>query len=92
MPVVDTIKQVRGEKVVRTVAREDLVAVQTPQGFDRGVLAAAHARRTAEATDDAMLVESGGVEVTVVEGSSESFKITTGFDLAVAEAVLERRR
>lgn len=92
LPVVDTIKQVSGGHVVRTVPREDLVAVQTPQGFDRGVLAAAHARRADEVTDDAMLVERGGVAVAVVQGSSEAFKITTAFDLAVATALLEGRQ
>jgi 2-C-methyl-D-erythritol 4-phosphate cytidylyltransferase len=89
VPVVDTVKQVAHGHVLRTVPREDLVAVQTPQGFDRGVLAAAHARRSSAATDDAMLVERGGVAVAVVPGAAESFKITTPFDLLVAEAVRE---
>lgn len=92
LPVVDTVKQVSGGQVVRTVPRDDLVAVQTPQGFDRGVLAAAHARRADEVTDDAMLVERSGAAVSVVPGSPEAFKITTQFDLAVATALVEGRR
>lgn len=90
VPVVDTIKQVRAGVVVRTVDRSDLVAVQTPQGFAVRPLREAHRTRAGSVTDDAMLMEAAGHDVQVVEGSHESFKITTPFDLAVARAMKEQ--
>jgi 2-C-methyl-D-erythritol 4-phosphate cytidylyltransferase len=86
--VADTVKRVMGEVVVETVAREDLRVVQTPQGFDRAVIELAHAT-TAPVTDDASMVEALGVKVTTVPGAAVAFKVTTPFDLLVAEAVLE---
>jgi 2-C-methyl-D-erythritol 4-phosphate cytidylyltransferase len=91
LPVADTVKQVRDDLVSATVDRSDLRAVQTPQGFRREVLERAHAAGRSGATDDAALVESLGLPVTVVEGSDEAFKVTRPFDLVVAEALLARR-
>jgi len=90
--VTDTIKRVDSERrVVDTVDRSTLVAVQTPQGFRRDVLDAAHAAAASDAaTDDAGLVESYGGTVVVVDGADESFKITHPWDLVVAEAVAAR--
>jgi 2-C-methyl-D-erythritol 4-phosphate cytidylyltransferase len=96
VPVADTIKRVdRGGRVVETVPREQLRAVQTPQAFRRQVLAAAHAAAlgdTSAATDDAGLVERLGVRVQVVPGSPEAFKVTRPIDLVFAEALLARQR
>ena len=86
--VVDTIKQVDAEdRVVSTVDRRVLRVVQTPQGFAGDLLRRAHQRRSAPATDDAGLVEQLGETVTVLPGHPHAFKITTPFDLAVAETV-----
>ena len=94
LPVADTIKAVDGDLVRATVDRSTLRAVQTPQGFTRDVLTAAHAAsdRALPATDDAGLVEALGLPVRTVPGHAEAFKITTPFDLVLAEAVLRRRR
>lgn len=94
IPVVDTIKEVDDDgRVLGTVDRSVLRAVQTPQGFDREVLRAAHAASDLEAaTDDAGLVERMGVPVHVVPGHEEAFKVTTPLDVVMAEAVLARRR
>jgi 2-C-methyl-D-erythritol 4-phosphate cytidylyltransferase len=89
VPVSDTVKQVDpAGTVVRTLPREDLRAVQTPQGFQRSVLEAAHRAAGASLTDDAGLVEALGVPVATVPGSPYAFKVTTPFDLVLAEAVL----
>ncbi|MGY4643874.1 2-C-methyl-D-erythritol 4-phosphate cytidylyltransferase [Cellulomonas sp. URHB0016] len=107
LPVTDTIKQVepaegdgaaagpRAGRVVATVAREQLRAVQTPQGFRLDVLRAAHVHAAAQAhdealaaTDDAGLVERLGGTVWVVDGDEQAAKITTARDLAVAELLL----
>ena len=100
VPVVDTVKQVDpAGRVEATLDRSVLRAVQTPQGFVRTVLAEAHAVHAglaaddaAAATDDAGLVERLGRTVLVVAGAEEAFKVTRPLDLALAEAVLARRR
>lgn len=86
IPVVDTIKRVFEDVVVETVDRSALRAIQTPQGFARDVLVRAHAGG-GPATDDATMAERLGVTVVVVDGAEESFKITTPWDLRVAEAL-----
>jgi len=89
LPVVDTIKEVGPDDAVRgTVDRAPLRAVQTPQGFRRQVLAAAHAAAIDPLTDDAGLVEKQGVRVTCVPGSDHALKITRPFDLLLAEHLL----
>lgn len=89
VPVADTVKRVSGPRVTQTLDRSELVAVQTPQGFDLAALREAHEAQRGEVTDDAMLMEQAGVEVAVVPGSQCAFKITTAFDLLIAEAVQE---
>lgn len=91
LPVADTIKRVVADRVVETVDRTTLRAVQTPQGFERAVLERAHAEVRSEVTDDAGMVEELGLAVQVVAGHAEAFKITHPFDLAVAESVLRNR-
>lgn len=90
-PITDTIKRVDATGlVVETVDRSTLVAVQTPQGFRRDVLVAAHAAAAAHVTDDAGLVEALGGTVVAVDGADEAFKITHPWDLLLAEAVAAR--
>ncbi|HVE63316.1 MAG TPA: 2-C-methyl-D-erythritol 4-phosphate cytidylyltransferase [Mycobacteriales bacterium] len=95
MPVTDTIKRVDvSGHVLQTLPRAELVAVQTPQGFARSVLAEAHdaaALDGFEGTDDASLVERLGVPVQTVAGYDDAFKVTRPGDLAHAETVLRRR-
>jgi 2-C-methyl-D-erythritol 4-phosphate cytidylyltransferase len=89
LPVVDTIKEVTaGGRVVGTVDRAVLRAVQTPQGFRRAVLAAAHAGAVDAHTDDAGMVEKLGVPVFCVPGDEAAMKITRPVDLLIAEALL----
>lgn len=92
VPLADTIKSVgparRGvEPVAGTLDRDRLRAVQTPQGFRLATLALAH-RQAETATDDAGLVEAAGGAVVVVPGSPLAFKITTPWDLRLAEALI----
>jgi 2-C-methyl-D-erythritol 4-phosphate cytidylyltransferase len=90
LPVADTLKRVDGTRVLATIARDDLVAVQTPQAFRLDALRAAH-RGEHSATDDAALVEQHGGCVVVVPGEFTNFKITAPSDLDVAEAILAPR-
>jgi 2-C-methyl-D-erythritol 4-phosphate cytidylyltransferase len=84
LPVADTIKRVRGDVVVETLPRDELVAVQTPQAFAASALRAAV--RAGEASDCAALVEAAGGRVHVVAGDERLLKVTTRADLGrVAE-------
>lgn len=90
VPVTDTIRRVDPDtgELVETLDRAALLAVQTPQGFPRAVLAEAHAKAADDAaTDDASLVEAIGGRVVAVRGSEEAFKITHPWDLVLAEVV-----
>jgi len=86
--VADTVKRVRDHRVVETVPRDGLVAVQTPQAFRAAALRAAH-RAGALGTDDAELVEADGGVVVVVEGERDNFKLTVAADLDLAQALLD---
>lgn len=89
LPVTDTIKRVRPDGVVEsTVERSSLRAVQTPQGFRAECLRRAHEGAPDPRTDDAGLAEARGVPVATVPGDPLAFKITTPWDLRIAEFVL----
>jgi 2-C-methyl-D-erythritol 4-phosphate cytidylyltransferase len=87
VPVFDTLKQVEGGRVVATVDRDLLAAVQTPQAFAADALRAAH-QGGGEATDDAGLLEAAGLAVGTVEGDPRNLKLTLPGDLVLAEALL----
>lgn len=92
VPVEDTIKEAAGGVVVRTLERENLQRVQTPQAFAREVLERALRKAREDefyGTDEAALVERTGHPVAVVLGDRRNIKITTAADLKIAEALLE---
>jgi 2-C-methyl-D-erythritol 4-phosphate cytidylyltransferase len=93
-PVTDTIKECDDRRVVRTLDRSRLWAVQTPQVFRRAALARALDQGDAAvgaATDDASLVEATGGTVRVVPAPRDNLKVTTELDLRVAELLLGER-
>jgi 2-C-methyl-D-erythritol 4-phosphate cytidylyltransferase len=94
-PVTDTIKQVDAAgSITATPERSRLWAAQTPQGFGVEQLRSAHAQARREGwdvTDDAALFERLGLAVQVLEAPASNIKLTTPFDLTVAEAVLSQR-
>jgi 2-C-methyl-D-erythritol 4-phosphate cytidylyltransferase len=85
LPVTDTIKRARDGVVTETLARGELVAVQTPQAF---VTPALRAVADGEGPDCASLVEAAGGRVAVVPGSERLLKVTTPDDLRRVEAWL----
>ena len=85
VPVTDSLRTAGGG----VVARDGVIAVQTPQGFNADSLRAAHAGG-GEASDDATLVEASGGTVVVVEGEPANLKITRPADLDLARLELER--
>lgn len=88
LPLPDTVKRVSGRRVVETVDRTDLIAVQTPQAFLADRLRAAYAAGPGGATDCAALVERAGGSIAVVEGDPALLKVTTRADLARVESLL----
>jgi 2-C-methyl-D-erythritol 4-phosphate cytidylyltransferase len=87
--VVETLRLLDDGQGSHTVPRSDYRLVQTPQVFDIQLLLAANRQPYSELfTDDASVVEAYGHAVTLVEGNRENIKITTPFDLAIAEALL----
>lgn len=94
VPVKDTIKQGENGRVIATLPRSTLWAVQTPQVFDAALLKAALKAAIdggIPVSDDASCVELLGKQVYMEEGDEENLKITTTIDLQVARAILERR-
>jgi 2-C-methyl-D-erythritol 4-phosphate cytidylyltransferase len=94
VPVSDTIKRVSDDLVEETVPREQFVAVQTPQAFQKSLLIKAFASASEsglDVTDESTLIESLGHPVRVVPGGTENLKVTYPADLVVVEALLNAR-
>jgi 2-C-methyl-D-erythritol 4-phosphate cytidylyltransferase len=89
LPLPDTIKRVDGDRVVETLRRDELRAVQTPQAFVASVLREAYAKGDpAAASDCSSLVEARGGRVRVVDGDPKLIKITAAGDLERVAALL----
>jgi 2-C-methyl-D-erythritol 4-phosphate cytidylyltransferase len=74
----------------KTVPRNDYRLVQTPQCFDIQLLKAANRQPYNDNfTDDASVVENYGQDITLVEGNRENIKITTPYDIVIAEALVQ---
>ena len=94
VPMKDTIKEVQGGVITRTIPRENIYAVQTPQVFERALYERAMrgaVRDQLAVTDDCSIVEYCGAKVYMTEGSYENIKITTPEDIMIAEAILAAR-
>ena len=95
VPLTDTVKVAdENRRVLSTPDRSTLYGVRTPQVFQKDILKAAleSAREAGvEVTDDCSAVERLGKEVYLTPGDPENIKITTPFDLIVAEAILQKR-
>lgn len=95
IPVVETVRRLSPEKSNSpetpysvTVPRSDYRLVQTPQCFDIQLLKAANQQPYNDGfTDDASVVEAFGFDVTLVDGNRENIKITTPYDLRIAEVL-----
>ena len=88
IPVVETVRHLEGEQS-KTVPRDAYRLVQTPQTFDIQLLKAANRQPYNDGfTDDASVVEAFGYDITLVEGNRENIKITTPYDLKIAEVLI----
>ena len=89
IPVVETVRHLLSNKKSVTVPRDEYRLVQTPQTFDIQLLKAANRQPYNDGfTDDASVVESYGHAITLVEGNRENIKITTPYDLKIAEVLI----
>jgi 2-C-methyl-D-erythritol 4-phosphate cytidylyltransferase len=88
IPVVETVRHLQGN-TSETVPRSDYRLVQTPQTFDIQLLKAANKQPYNDGfTDDASVVEAFGFNITLVEGNRENIKITTPYDMKIAEILI----
>ncbi|MBR1409809.1 MAG: 2-C-methyl-D-erythritol 4-phosphate cytidylyltransferase [Prevotella sp.] len=91
IPVVETVRHMKDNASI-TVPRDEYRLVQTPQTFDIQLLKAANRQPYNDGfTDDASVVESFGHDITLVEGNRENIKITTPYDLKIAEVLINPR-
>jgi len=89
---VDTVKEVSEDQVIRTIPRQNLRLIQTPQGFHASVLRQAYEKldfANSLYTDESMLVEALGIPVYTVEGEKNNLKITSKEDWFWAETLLK---
>ena len=94
-PIADSIKLVDENVVLKSIPRENALAVQTPQIFDRHLLLKAYraaVKGEYNATDDAALVERIGGRVSVILSRDPNFKITYSHDLLLADLLLKKRQ
>lgn len=94
VPVKDTIKEIENTIVKKTIKRDSLWSVQTPQVFRYGSIMEAYARAMEEgfySTDDSALMERTGCRIRLVMGSYDNIKVTTPDDIPFAEMLLRKR-
>ena len=89
LPIKDTIISLSKNNYESTLERDKLASVQTPQGFKFKIIYEAHLKAMhSSATDDAQLVKSLGLNIHLIKGDEQNFKITTNEDLNYFEYIL----
>jgi 2-C-methyl-D-erythritol 4-phosphate cytidylyltransferase len=94
LPLSDTIKRTKDDIIIETLPRQDLCAMQTPQGARFDLMLEAHELAKEEgidATDDVALLERTKVRTTIVQGSSTNIKVTNQDDMFIAESLLAHK-
>ena len=95
LPIKDTVKRSKHNFMIRTLSREEIMAVQTPQVFQAELIKGALSdclRQNLKLTDDCSAAEVFGAKTRIVPGNEENIKITTPLDFILAEAILEARK
>lgn len=91
MPVTDTLRHVDADGRGHNVQRSEFRSVQTPQAFSIQLIKKAFRQPYSDAfTDDASVAEAAGATVTMVDGNRENIKLTTPYDLLIAEWLCKR--
>ena len=91
VPVTDALWTGANGKVTGTQDRTGLFRAQTPQGFARDAILAAHAAHTGGAADDVEVARAYGLEIAIVPGDEDNLKITVPGDFARAERIMRGR-
>ena len=92
LPVVDTLRRIQGDRLLdETIPRDNLVRIQTPQGFSVERIRSALEQCNRSITDDAAAILATGGTVWTVPGESTNLKVTTRDDLAMADAIVGLR-
>lgn len=95
VPLTDTLKRGQAGMLVETLPRGDLYRIQTPQAFRYELIREQHTKLRENpdptVTDDCMLLERNGTPVLLVPGHESNIKVTTEFDLQLAEFILEQQ-
>jgi 2-C-methyl-D-erythritol 4-phosphate cytidylyltransferase len=96
LPIQETVKEIEGDTVLRTLPRERLFVSQTPQGFQYAILKKAYEGVDEEdsrtLTDESMMVERAGFVVAIVPGEKQNIKITEQSDLRMAKSLLRKEK
>jgi 2-C-methyl-D-erythritol 4-phosphate cytidylyltransferase len=96
LPIQETVKEIEGDTVLRTLLRDRLFISQTPQGFQYAILKKAYEKAEEEDsrtfTDEATMVERAGFVVAIVPGEKQNIKITELSDLKIAGYFLRREK
>lgn len=91
----ETVKERNNKGIVlKTIDRNKLSLIQTPQGFWNDIITSAYTKASAagfKGTDEASLVEFIGYKTTIIDGDDSNIKITTPFDLKIAELIMNER-
>ncbi len=93
-PITDTVKEIEDHQICRTIPRDRLIGIQTPQIFCRSeylLLAEQALAEQIEFTDDASIYEYYNRPVTYVAGRRDNWKITTSEDITILQALMEGR-
>ena len=92
IPVIDTIALCKNDNILKMENRNNLRAIQTPQGFDYKKIKLAHETFEEDATDDIRLMLESGYQCKILEGNEDNFKITTKNDFLRAEIKIKEGR
>ena len=92
LPLQETVKEISGSEVLRTIRRDNLFAAQTPQVFQYGLLENAYSKveEAPDLTDESILLEKAGIAVAAVKGERRNMKITEREDLELVEFYLNK--
>lgn len=91
LPPVESLRELQGAGLSRSVDRTRFVTVQTPQVFRSENIKAAYGQPYSPAfTDDASVAEAAGIKISLCEGRRENIKITTPEDLTLAQSIISR--
>ena len=89
--ITDTIAKYQNNNIISMENREELIALQTPQGFKYQLILNAHKKFTGKSTDDIRIMLDNGYKCSFLTGYKNNFKITTKDDYDIASKIIEKQ-